>query len=90
MIKITKAMYKSDYSIELFFSDGKRGIFNTSDLINRDTVMVKPLKNLDYFKTFFLELGALCWKNGFELSAASLYLKLKENNKLADAGNEAA
>jgi hypothetical protein len=49
--------------------------------------MVRPLKDPAFFADFFLELGALCWRNGFELSGASLHRKLSERGELrwADA-----
>lgn len=90
MIKITKAIYKSDYFIELYFSDGKKGLFDASELVSRNTEMVHPLKDKHYFQSFFLELGALCWKNGLEFSPSSLYLKLKNANLLLNSKDQAA
>ncbi|MGD0959630.1 MAG: hypothetical protein ABSB19_07475 [Methylomonas sp.] len=51
-------------------------------LIDRQTELVIPLQDADYFSDFFLELGALCWKNGLELGAGSLYKKPQEQGKL--------
>ena len=44
--------------------------------------MVMPLANDAFFRQFSLELGALCWPNGFDLSARGIQHRLKERNKL--------
>jgi len=41
-----------------------------------------PLKDDEYFKQFFLELGALCWRNGLELCPDSIHQKLAEKHQL--------
>ena len=89
MIKITEANYLRDAIIHLKFSDGSYGEYDLYPLISRGTIMVKPLQNEKFFKDFFLELGALCWKNGFELSPGSIHRNLKDAGKLHNA-NEAA
>ena len=82
MIKITEARFVEGYLIRLFFSDGMCGDYDLSPLIERDTEMVRPLRDPAYFKRFFLELGALGWPNGFELSAGSIHRKLQESGRL--------
>lgn len=78
MIKIVKAVYVSGYTVELYFSNGKKGSFDFSDLVSRQGELVTPLKDTAYFQQFFLELGAICWKNGLEFSPSSLYRKLEQ------------
>ena len=82
MIKIVKAEYLDDYRIRLFFSDATVGDFDANELISRDGPMVAPLRDKIFFQDFFLELGALCWKNGFELSPGSLHGWLKDKGLL--------
>lgn len=41
-----------------------------------------PLNDDHYFKQYFLELGALCWRNGLALSPGNIHQKLAEQNKL--------
>lgn len=77
MIKIIRANYLHDTMIRLTFSDGMVGDYDLRPLLDCDTVMVKPLQEPAFFQDFFLELGALCWKNGFELSPGSIYHKLE-------------
>ena len=82
MIKIIRAEYRQDKTIRVHFSDGMTGDYDLSTLIARDTVMVRPLNAPEFFQDFFLELGALCWKNGFELSAGGIYEKLSALEQL--------
>ena len=44
--------------------------------------MVRLLRDPAFFADCFLELGALCWRNGFELSASSLHRRLEEHGAL--------
>ncbi len=82
MINIIKAKYKSDRNIELFFSDGSYGTMDFSDMLEKKTSLTIPLEAMEYFKSFFIDFGALCWKNGLEFSAASLQEKLKKSSNL--------
>lgn len=82
MINIVQAHYVEARVVRLFFSDGCSGDFDVQPLIDRSTVMVKPLEDDVFFQDFFIELGALCWKNGFELSPESLYQKLSAQDLL--------
>ena len=82
MIKITKATYLRDHKIKLEFSDNSFSDFDFSYLLQKDTSLTNPLKNKNYFKDFFLELGGLCWRNRLSLSPSSLYKKAKEAGTL--------
>jgi hypothetical protein len=85
MIKILRAQAVSGHVIQLEFSDGSAGDYDLTELLSRDTEMVRPLKDPAFFADFFLELGALCWRNGFELSGASLHRKLAARGALRRA-----
>lgn len=89
MIKIVQAQHIGDKVIRLLFSDHSWGDYDLQPLIDKRAELVLPLQDLDYFSQFFLELGALCWKNGLELSPGSLYRKLQEQGRL-HVGSEAA
>ena len=82
MIKIIKATYKENYTIKLEFSDHHFSDVDFSYLLSHKTQLTNPLNEKSYFKDFFLELGALCWKNGLELSPSSLYQELKASGRL--------
>ena len=68
--------------VHLEFSDGSQGDYDLGELIERDTVMVRPLRDPDFYSKCFLELGALCWPNGFELSPSGLHRKLSDRGML--------
>ncbi len=90
MIKIVKAEHVTQYQIRLVFSDEKQGEYDLAPLIAKDTDLTRPLKKVENFKAFFLELGAICWKNGLELSASSIYRELQSANKLTASQAQAA
>jgi hypothetical protein len=78
MINLIKIEPKEGYSLKLFFSDATFSILDFTYLIQKETVLTIPLKDKIYFQSCFIDFGALCWKNGLELSAESLYLKSKQ------------
>lgn len=82
MIKIVNAQHVGKRVIRLSFSDHSGGDYDLQPLIARQTELVFPLENEDYFSQFFLELGALCWKNGLAFSVGSLHRKLQESGGL--------
>ncbi|MCQ8106109.1 DUF2442 domain-containing protein [Methylomonas sp. SURF-2] len=82
MIKIVKAEYLEHKIIRLWFSDQTVGDYDLQPLLDKQTELVTPLQDEVYFKQFFLELGALCWKNGLELSPGNIHNKLRQQGKL--------
>lgn len=76
MIKILKADYLRERILRLYFSDNSYGDYDLQPLIDRQTELVIPLQDETYFKQFYLELGALCWRNGLELSPGNIHKKL--------------
>ena len=89
MINIIEAKYVKSYEIKLKFSDNTFGILDFSYLQDIQTILTNPLKEKEYFKSFFIDFGALCWKNGLEFSAESLQRKLISNNSLKQRENAA-
>jgi len=82
MINLIKIAPTNEYKLRLYFSDETYGTMDFSYLLDAKTVLTIPLEEFDYFQSCFIDFGALCWKNGLELSAESLYRKLKEKNEL--------
>lgn len=85
MIKLTRIEPHDDYTIQLYFSDDSSGEYDFSDYVNAATPMTKPLQDVGFFKRCFVEMGALTWPNGFDLSPAALHERLKQANKLHKA-----
>lgn len=85
MIKIVKAEYLRDRVIRLTFNDGMMGDYDLAPIIAHDGPMVRPLGDPAYFRRFFLELGALAWPNGLDLSPAAIHRELAEAERLRPA-----
>ena len=82
MIKIIRVQYVQQKILRLYFSDNSYGDYDLQPLLARQTELVIPLNDEPYFKQFYLELGALCWPNGLELSPGNIHRKLAEQQKL--------
>jgi len=82
MIKITQAEYLQDKTIQIHFSDGSWGDYNLQPLIDKKSTLTTEIEEKVDFQQFYLEMGALCWRNGLELSPSSIYHKLEQQQKL--------
>jgi Protein of unknown function (DUF2442) len=82
MIKVVHAQWAGDSKVSLAFSDGSDGVYDFASMLSKDTALTRPLRNAEMFKRFFLELGALCWPNGLELSASKLHSELVASGSL--------
>jgi hypothetical protein len=82
MIKLKAVESKGDYRLLLRFSDGTAGIYDFAPFIEAATEMTAPLADQAFFARYFIELGALAWPNGFDLSAESLRRRLEEQGGL--------
>jgi hypothetical protein len=83
MIKLTRAEYLGGHRLRLSFSDGNDGVFDATGMLQQDGSLLAPLRDPSYFKGCFLEFGALCWKNGLELSPAALHRQLQSSGQLS-------
>jgi hypothetical protein len=72
MIKVIEANYKGNFEIALAFSDNSEGIFDGKMLLKHQGPLLDALRDETFFKRFFIDMGALCWPNGLELSPAKL------------------
>ena len=82
MTKITRASHVEGYKLELEFSDGTVGEYDLTDVVSRDSSLARPLRAPEYFLSFHLELGALCWPNGLELRGGAIHRRLAEGGLL--------
>ena len=82
MIKIIQANYLKDKTIQVHFSDGSWGDYNLQSLIDKQSTLTKTLEEEARFKQFYLEMGALCWRNGLELSPSHIHHKLDQQQQL--------
>ena len=82
MIKLKAAAPKGVHRLLLRFSDGTAGIYDFAPFIEANTDMTAPLCDPQTFAQYHIELGALAWPNGFDLSAESLHCRLQEAGTL--------
>ena len=74
IVHVRKLKRLGPYRLKLWFTDGRAGEWDFSDLAHRDTgPMVAPFKDPPYFDRVFLEMGALTWPNGFDWSPEALH-----------------
>ena len=85
MIKILTAKHLHDFVIRVEFSDGSVGDYDLASLCARNTALTSAWQDPVFFRRFFIELGALSWPNGLELSADSIHRRLEEQGKLRRA-----
>ena len=68
MIKIVAADVLNDHEIRLRFSDDSGGVVDFTSFLSAGTAMTEPLRDPTFFRRAFLEMGALAWPNGLDLS----------------------
>jgi hypothetical protein len=73
-VRVKKLKRLGDWRLKLWFSDGRAGEWDFSDLATRETgPMVEPFKDPAYFDRVFLEFGALTWPNGYDWAPDALH-----------------
>jgi hypothetical protein len=68
---VVQAEYISDYRIRVTFNDGTSGPVDFSEWLTG--AVFQPLKDLDYFRRFFLDGGTVSWPNGADIAPEALY-----------------
>ena len=82
MIKLKSIESKGCYRLLLRFSGDTSGVYDFTHFVEAATEMTAPLSDPQFFSRYFIELGALAWSNGFDLSAESLHRRLQESGGL--------
>ena len=82
MIKSTDVRVEPNHLLRVRFNDRCDGMFDLNPLIDRNTVLTTPLRDPAFFGRVYLELGALAWPNGLELSPDSVHAALSEAGRL--------
>src|SRR3972149_6785742 len=74
ILKINNAKYVSNYRIQLTFNSGETGIVDLEKfLFTKNWEIVKPLRDLKYFKKFRKIGSTIGWNNDFDLAPEFLY-----------------
>jgi hypothetical protein len=69
---VMEATYVSGYLIELIFNNGVRKIVDFEPYVRRGGVFA-ALRDMAYFKRFFIDLHTICWPNGADVAPERLY-----------------
>ena len=85
MTKVVRVEPLAGSVLRLEFSDGTAGDYDVRPLIDRATELTRPLAEPRFFASAFLELGALAWPNGLELSPSAVHRELREKGALRPA-----
>lgn len=74
ILKVTNAVYKGAYTILLTFNNGERKLVNLENSIFEvEWEIFKPLRDVDYFKSFSIHLNTICWQNEADFAPEYLY-----------------
>jgi hypothetical protein len=76
MIRIKRARYVRDFTVEFTFTDGSRREIDLAPFLGGP--IFESLRTLDAFKKFRVdrELGTIVWPNGADIDPDVLYLGL--------------
>lgn len=89
LLKIIRVRHAGDYRLDIIFDDGAHGVHDFAWLFDRVGPMNEPLQDQAFFARVFLEVGALAWPNGFDLSPWNIRRRMTDANEL-HAGSVAA
>lgn len=76
-ISIRKLERVGNYRLKLWFSDGRAGEWDFSELARLNTPITEPFKASAYFDQVLLEFGALTWPNGYDWCPDSLHADMQ-------------
>ena len=68
---VVRAKYDSEYRIRLTFNDGTTAIVDFKSWLSGP--IFEPLKQVAYFRKFFLDGGTVVWPNGADIAPETLY-----------------
>jgi hypothetical protein len=72
---VVQAEYRGDFRIHLRFSDGAAGTIDFSPWLQGP--VFEPLKDLKFFKRFFVDGGTVSWPNGADIAPETLYEEVR-------------
>lgn len=84
--KITRVRHAGDYQLDITFDDGAHGVHDFAWLFDRIGEMNAPLQDVVFFARVFLEVGALTWPNGYDLSPWNIRRRMEEAGQLSLKG----
>jgi len=73
--RVVRAEYEEGHRIRLTFNDNTDGVVDFASWLSGP--VFEPLKDLLYFKQFFLEGGTVAWPNGADIAPETLHEAVK-------------
>lgn len=89
--QVVSARHISGFIVSARFEDGTEKRIDISQWFKGP--VFRPLKNVKYFKKFFIEGGTLAWPNGVDIAPEALYAagdSKKESRKASAAARRLA
>ena len=84
MLGITSVSLEDDYTIYVEFNDGKKGIINLKNELEKDhRPIIHELLDLELFKTVKIKFDTLSWDNGVDIAPEYLYDQMIIQKKAA-------
>lgn len=68
---VVRAKYDAEYRIRLTFNDGTKAGVDFKQWLSGP--IFEPLKQVAYFRKFFLDGGTVVWPNGADIAPETLY-----------------
>jgi len=79
-LHVIQAKYIEDYKIEVLFNDGKKGVANLVDVLNKG--IFQSLQDKKKFSSFIVDkdLETVVWSNGVDLAPEYIYFQAFKKN----------
>jgi len=70
-LEVIKAEYVTEFKVLIFFNNGVSKIVDFKNELNGS--IFEPLKNVTFFKSFFIKFNTIEWENGADFAPEYLY-----------------
>ena len=74
---VTRAEYRGGYRIHITFNDGRSGTIDFTQWL--EGPVFEPLKDVEFFRKFFIDGGTVSWPNGADVAPETLYERAKSS-----------
>jgi hypothetical protein len=68
---VIKAEHRGEYRISVTFNDSSQKTIDFGEWL--EGPVFQPLKDLEYFRRFFIDGGTVAWPNGADVAPETLY-----------------
>lgn len=68
---VVRAVYEEGFRLRLAFNDGQEKTIDFEPWLNGP--VFEPLRDVEYFRRFFLDGGTVSWPNGADVAPETLY-----------------